>query len=662
MNNPAKNLNWESDPAGRINNISLVPSSKNALFPLFEAIMNSIHAIEERFGKDDFAKGEIDIKIMRDDENDQTIGFTVTDNGIGFNDVNLESFKKMDSQKKLKLGGKGVGRLLWLKVMEKVRISSIFFKDEKYKKLEFDFTAEYPLLNVKSTDDADASKIGTRVELSPYRSVYATCLPKESIAIANRVLPHFVGFFINKSPPKITISDANESIDLSDKLVASKERDQAYEFEVSIGDKQNSFKLHCFLLPKEISDDEGGKNVLYLGANGRAVRRKNMDNILGLKIINEEFSFLGYIESDILDGSVNETRINFSLDEKEIKKIIKEATNPVKEFLAPEIQQVQVRQKKVVTAVRKEHPRFLSVARDIDEFTDSLQLLHQTDEEIYIELSRASLRQYKKRKNSYATSVRKKSSDIKQKATDLVKGLRADSISSLAEYVTRRKLILEVFEDSLKYVDNDKKISKPEKVIHDIICPMKTSTEDLDYEDHNLWILDDRLAFFTYFNSDQSLRKQIINPDSPRDRPDITAFDIFDEGLGFYQDNTQPITIIEFKRPKLDNYTLEKNPIIQVRKYVKQMRKSGQAQKYDGKKIRDIDENTPFHCHIIADMTPKLEEVMNQFGPFYKKAGTRCYYKWDEPSKIFIEISSFDDVLNSARARNEAFFTKLGIV
>jgi hypothetical protein len=41
---------WLSDPIGRINNISLAPSPKNTLQPMFEALMNLIHAIEERFG------------------------------------------------------------------------------------------------------------------------------------------------------------------------------------------------------------------------------------------------------------------------------------------------------------------------------------------------------------------------------------------------------------------------------------------------------------------------------------------------------------------------------------------------------------------------------------------------------------------------------------
>ena len=90
--------NWKSDPQGRINNISLAPNPKNTLFPLFEAIMNSIHAIEERFGRDNVSSGVIRIYVARD-ENAECLGFRVSANGIGFNEQNLESFMKMDSQK-----------------------------------------------------------------------------------------------------------------------------------------------------------------------------------------------------------------------------------------------------------------------------------------------------------------------------------------------------------------------------------------------------------------------------------------------------------------------------------------------------------------------------------------------------------------------------------
>ena len=76
---------WDNDPAGRIRNLSLAPNAKNSLFPLFEAVMNSIHAVEDRFGKDNLSKGEVSIELHRTDSGEME-GFTVSDNGIGFNE------------------------------------------------------------------------------------------------------------------------------------------------------------------------------------------------------------------------------------------------------------------------------------------------------------------------------------------------------------------------------------------------------------------------------------------------------------------------------------------------------------------------------------------------------------------------------------------------
>jgi len=91
------------------------------------------------------------------------------------------------------------------------------------------------------------------------------------------------------------------------------------------------------------------------------------------------------------------------------------------------------------------------------------------------------------------------------------------------------------------------------------------------------------------------------------------------------------------------------------------MRQAKHAKRHDGVILRPISDETPFMCHIIADITPSLVKVMRQLGPFHQKAGTNCFYKWDEVYSTFIEISSFTDVLHSAKARNKAFFEKLGI-
>jgi len=650
-----KKSNWDSDPEGRIKNLSLAPNAKNALFPLFEAVMNSIHAIEDRFGKDQISKGQIDIEVIRSD--DDCVGYWITDNGIGFHDNNLASFKLMDSQAKAKIGGKGVGRLIWLKVLDKIPLTSTYLESGEAKSIAFDFTIQDPVSGIQ-VSDGSAEAVGTQIKLSPYKSEYATQLPKKAVTVANRILAHFISYFVNITHPTIRVIDGSGAIDLFEQFANSVKRDADYEFDLEVAGETSAFTVHCFLLPKAISDDEKSSNALYLGANGRAVKRYDMDPVIGLKAIDGKFAFLGYVESESLNGSANDTRTEFSLSDDELDEIVDLAKAKVKVFLAPEIEQIRTKQSGIVKALRYEHPRFLSVPGTETEVASTLHLATNTREEIFVELSRKSLRTYEKRKNTFKKSVSKKLPDIQKAAQDYVLTLRQESISSLAEYVMKRKLVLEVFEQSLSFKDGGE-VSEYEAVLHDIICPLKSTSQDLDYDDHNLWIIDDRLAFFSYFNSDMPMADQVATPENPKNRPDVSVFDL---GLGFHNDDkATPITILEFKRPKHPNYTLDKNPITQVRGYVEDMRKAGFAMKYDGTPLRSIDDSSPFTCHIIADISPSLKAVMKSLGPFHQRAGTNSYYCWDAAYSIFIEISSFHDVLESAKARNRAFFERIGL-
>ncbi len=118
------------DLRGKIANTNL-PASR-PLLPLFDAIVNSIDAIEDR-GR---ADGRITATVVRDtaqqllhpDAPDlrPIIGFRIEDDGIGFTDQNYKSFDTAESTLKRSRGGKGVGRFLWLKAFNSVRVDSWF--------------------------------------------------------------------------------------------------------------------------------------------------------------------------------------------------------------------------------------------------------------------------------------------------------------------------------------------------------------------------------------------------------------------------------------------------------------------------------------------------------------------------------------------------------
>ena len=123
---------------GRINNLALQPSSENSIFPIFEAVSNSLNAIEEKFGVDNLNQGQIEIEVYRN-KDDKPVSFRITDNGIGLNAANFESFKTYDSTYKITKGGKGVGRLTWLKVFQTTAIESVFEEGGQKRKRSFSF-------------------------------------------------------------------------------------------------------------------------------------------------------------------------------------------------------------------------------------------------------------------------------------------------------------------------------------------------------------------------------------------------------------------------------------------------------------------------------------------------------------------------------------------
>jgi hypothetical protein len=656
MSSKMAETGWLSDPIGRITNISLAPSPKNTLQPMFEALMNSIHAIEERFGADSLTSGKIDIEVTENPQGGYT-GFIISDNGVGLNTDNMTSFRKSDSMKKAKIGGKGVGRLLWLKVADQVTVTSTFFEGGRLNKISFDFKPDpaKPISNlVEQEDSADP---GTTVILSPLKVAYSLHIPVKLDTIAVRTVAHFINYFVNIGCPKITLFDSKSSIVLFDKFTADVERDKTYKVDCVVDGQSNEFKLHCFLVPKKYSDDEKGTNGLFFGANGRAVVRYDMDDVIGLKAIDEKFAFFGYLEGDALNGAVNDTRTDFSFDDDVIDSLKRVAIQKVHEFLAAEIGRVRGRQLQTIIEVRNEHLRFYNIAKSPEEIAEKLHLSTQKEEDIFVEMSRHSLRQYKRAKKEFSEAKKKSLPDIEQKAKQYVAELQDESLSSLAEYVYKRKLILDVFEERNKYSDIETEKSHYERAVHELVCPLRSTKDELDYEDHNLWIVDDRLAFYSYFNSDKQLKAQAPTDDTRR--PDITFFDL---GLGFEQGSgSEPITIIEFKRPKRDNYTMEDNPFKQAQDYVQQLRSAGTATKFDGEMIRPIEDGTPFLCQIVADDTKSLREVMRYLGGFYKRAGSGSYYRWDEGFKIFMEVTSYSDLISGAKARHAAFFERLGL-
>jgi hypothetical protein len=205
---------------GRLRNTPLPRS--HGLMPLFEAVVNSIHSIAEVTS--DPSYGQIDIEIIRAPQSslqlddgkskrgappqEHILGFSITDNGVGFHDKNMASFETLDSEYKATQGCRGVGRLLWLKAFEAVKISSDYKNAEgAMRHRSFTFTAANGVANI-NVRDAASNALSTCVELLGFQKTYREKSAKTAKKIANDLFEHCLWYFVREGgAPKIRIKD-----------------------------------------------------------------------------------------------------------------------------------------------------------------------------------------------------------------------------------------------------------------------------------------------------------------------------------------------------------------------------------------------------------------------------------------------------------------------
>ena len=147
-------------------------------------------------------------------------------------------------------------------------------------------------------------------------------------------------------------------------------------------------------------------------------------------------------------------------------------------------------------------------------------------------------------------------------------------------------------------------------------------------------------------------------------RPDILVDNIFNNPMFVSEKDTPPfatLRIVEFKRPMRDNMESEdrtKNPIDQCIDYVEKIRE-GKTTTKSGRPI-NVSEEIPAYCYVICDLTPSMQSVCKKHD-FRKTYDSLGYLGYKTELKIYFEVISFDQLLNSAKERNAAFFDKIGI-
>jgi hypothetical protein len=658
------------DLEGRLRKTS-VPISR-PLLPVFEAVANSIHAIQQA-GRDN---GQITIVLARAPTLDKSIKGTiqnvvVRDNGIGFPEPNYKAFETADTMYKLAMGGKGVGRFTWLVAFAEARIESRFEGGIGWR--AFQFTSQDGIRPSTDYNQNNLPNIGTTVTLLGYKSPWREKCPNTLELIAADMIEHFIALFVSSDLPTIIIIDGDDTIDLrtefSKTYDVGEHRSQFY-----IGDDQ--FELTGLRLRR----GQAGRShrLLYL-ADQREVKTEGLSQYLQglptpLSDDSGKFYFVGFIQGEPLDRSVDVNRSAFLLpesDDGETSNLFRQLTwrelragalSEVRRELSKWLDEIeQDKRDRIEVFVAQQEPHYQVLLNDIEKVLDALPA-KPTSADIDKALSR---RLYERRESLNTESARLLSElDKADQADPEVYRERMDKtvreyhelgMADLARYVCHRRVILELLDKALKLQPGNGKYGR-EDAIHSLVYPMRKTSFDVNFHSHNLWLLDERLAYNWRLYSDLPLSAIDIANISSGKEPDLI---IFDHPFVVGDDEIPLIsaTIVEFKRPGRTDYRKER-ATTQVYNYLDLLR-SGNYKNASGRPVK-LRTDTPVTIYIVADFTKELLQDIRDTAMRRMPDGDG-YYLFNDEQRAYVELISYEKLYQKAWQRNRPFFYVLGL-
>jgi hypothetical protein len=679
-----RNLHPKSNIANKVRNTKL-PRTK-PLMPLFEVISNSIHAINEaKKNKLLLDNGTIRIRLIRtgDEETLSSLedidkypvnSMLVTDDGIGLNDENLNCFIETDTDHKLEMGGKGVGRFVCLKAFKKLKIKSHYSKNGSiiYREFEFRNTKEGFHDFIENAKPL-VKTIGTVVLLSDFKDEYQKNAPQPIFEIARAIVTHFQLYFIQNCAPQIIIENQNNiEVNLNNLFKSEFEKDiKSKEFWIG----ENNFTLY---LTKTFNSQS---HKLHFCAHNRSVKEEGLYNRIvdlgkySVKTEDENFYYQAFVVGEILNEYVDIERFGFTFPNDEdndeeteeitLSKIRNGAILCIEELLSDYLNRVREEKvEKYKPIISEEFPQYMSTFKYKSEEIKKLPP----------NLSKAKLDiEFYRIESNWKLEVKVEGQKLLDEKKDITNlddyKLRYEKFltefneigkSDLARYIVHRKAVIELLNDLIGKGINDKFTN--EDIIHSVFFPIRASSDEIPHNKQNLWLLDEKLNYHSFLASDQSfesIKELDRNTDS---RADLL---IFHDAFAFTEEEYPPFnsfTIVEFKKPQRDNYIdndSKKNPLDQVEKYIEDLL-NGEVTNRKGRKIK-IGRETPFYVYIVCDITESFEKIL-QNREFSKTPDGQGYYTFkNKYYSAYFEVLPFEKVLKDAKRRNMILFDKLGL-
>lgn len=647
------------DLASEIRRASLPTNLEGFLFPVFEAISNSLHSIEDRFQDQSYEKGLIRIVIDIDGKS-----ITVSDNGDGLNKINLDAFLTPFTGHKFRRNGKGFGRFISFKMFEKVYYASpTEVENGEFRNLVFEYKPLDPednLVEITSRDvmSHHAYDRGVTVAFHQPKEAFETFfslgekrgskeLSEESFLLA--ILDHFLLEFIQKKAPRDFVCEiAGAAFNLSEYFTESVVDCGVKPSTIRIDENEHQFNLHFM----QIDAKKSKRHNLYFYSDNRAT--SDLENISkGLKDGSFEgengrrYHYLVAVSSDYFKSSQSRDRI-----ENLVAKVDQDGRSvALKDFLCSaartHILDLEPRYtKKRRASIRKNVEELIALdpmlrrglgEKTIEEFVNERGIT-ESKEQIASDLFVIRLR------NKFDFKKINSKTPFEELQKVVQKNIPDDAKEALAVYVAYRNDVIKVLKEMLSRQEDG---LAREDAVHQLVYPRYRDSDEVDYSSHNLWLIDDDLAFAEYISSDRTT--------SGRRR-----------GSGQYAhdllvNNQNELLLVEMKRPQKDKYDETEdaksptdNPVQQLISQVAQIRDEGKITTSGGRHVV-IPGDKMVRGYILADWNDELREYLMNNDFIVTDHGGPMAYRYYTARNLMIEVLAFDRLTDRAAKRNQVF-------
>lgn len=561
----------------------------------FEAFANALDADATEFN--------IDISLG-DYKELSNLLVTLSDNGVGFDDVRFRKFSKLlDVEEQ---SHKGLGRLVYLCYFDKVQIQSVF-DNSKQRVFEFSetFNKECEVKNIPKGANGSIFKMSGFIGSKLGKNDYISPSYIKRVLLEN----FYAKFYKAKLNGKKIIVNIKTTVGSTTKEEVIN-TEELPKFEVkTIEDKMNFFdKIELYYNIREVTKREECTIITALAIDERSYKI----DIIAEENLPSNYEMIFLLMSESLQGKVDGARLNLSISEQELATIKMIFRNAIAEVIRVQFPQIEESNQKKEEYLNDTYPHLAG-------YFEKNEIGYASQSDV---LKKAQDKFFRDQRE--ILTAKELSEEQFEKSLDL-------SARALAEYILFRQNVIK----KLRMFN----VGNKEADIHNLIAQKSSEFNQdnivVDLYKNNVWLLDDKFMSYYKVLSEAKMSKviDVITQgeikDNDNDRPDITLF--FSDNP---EDENRKVDVVVAELKRL-GATAEQNSIVEFQLETRTQRLAT----YYQNRIQRM----WFYGIVDFDDKYRMHLINNGFSPLFSKG--EIYFR---SKPVYLDPNKEQSVIQNA--------------